>query len=351
VTRLSTRLAIGVSVLACVASLAACSGGTSGGSTASGGTPKGLVVGVSNTVAGNGWRETMICSIKAQALASGQVSKVIVVSKNGGPTEQIQDLQNLISQGVNIIIVNPSDPEKLNEVVKEATGRGIIVVAVDSSLTEPTAYVVTNDQTKLGAMSMQWIADYLNGKGSVLYMRGAQGVQADTDRDNGVQSVLKNYPGITMKTVWTDWDYTKAGQIATQEFSAANYDAVWTSGQDYTVVNAIKATGKQLVPVLGEETNEFVNQLINGTPGALVTNPAIVGGAGLAVALQVANGQKPSDRVVLLTPQLMDAKNNMSDLKAMYDAKLDATASVSISVPGYTTFTADQLRACKGPGE
>jgi ribose transport system substrate-binding protein len=42
------------------------------------------VVGVSNTLIGNGWREEMICSIKAQAEASGLVSKVIVANRNGG---------------------------------------------------------------------------------------------------------------------------------------------------------------------------------------------------------------------------------------------------------------------------
>ena len=348
----SRKIAAGLLGLACVMSMVACSNTpTTPGGTNGSGAPAGLVVGVSNTVTGNGWRETMICSIKAQALASGQVSKVIVVSKNGGPSDQIQDLQNLISQGVNIIIVNPTDPEKLNDVIKEATDRGIIVVAVDSSVTAPTAYVVTNDQTKLGVLSMQWIADYLHGQGNVLYMRGTQGVSADTDRDNGFQSVLKNNPGITYKEVWTDWDYTKAGQIATQEFSANNYDAVWTSGQDYTVVNAIKAAGKPPVPVLGEDTNEFVNQLINGAPGALVTNPAVVGGAGMAVALNIANGQKPGDRVVLLDPVLLDAQNNLDQLKTMYNPALDPTASVTISIDGYTTYTADQLHACKGPGE
>ncbi len=35
------------------------------------------VVGVSNTLIGNGWREEMICSIKAEAEASGKVSKVL----------------------------------------------------------------------------------------------------------------------------------------------------------------------------------------------------------------------------------------------------------------------------------
>ena len=39
-----------------------------------------FVIGVSNTIAGNGWREEMICSVKAQSLASGQVSEVIAIS-------------------------------------------------------------------------------------------------------------------------------------------------------------------------------------------------------------------------------------------------------------------------------
>src|ERR1700733_10196649 len=67
------------------------------------------VVGVSNTLIGNGWRAEMICSIKAEAEASGKVSKVIVANRNGGPSEQIADIRNLISAGANIIIINPSD--------------------------------------------------------------------------------------------------------------------------------------------------------------------------------------------------------------------------------------------------
>ena len=53
---------------------------------------KKYVVGVSNTLIGNGWREEMVCSIKAEALASGKVSKVILANRNGGPSEQIADL-------------------------------------------------------------------------------------------------------------------------------------------------------------------------------------------------------------------------------------------------------------------
>ncbi len=74
-------------------------GGT--GTTAAGGTETTaaaggegpFTIGVSNTLVGNGWREQMICAIKAEALASGVVDEVVVVNRNGGPTEQIADLE------------------------------------------------------------------------------------------------------------------------------------------------------------------------------------------------------------------------------------------------------------------
>ena len=92
----------------------------------------------------------MICSIKAQAEASGLVSKVIVANRNGGPAEQIADLRNLISAGANAIIINPSDREALNPVIKQAAAKGIVVVAVDQAVSAPEAYVLSNDQVAYG---------------------------------------------------------------------------------------------------------------------------------------------------------------------------------------------------------
>ena len=317
------------------------------GSAAAGGD---FVIGVSNTLAGNGWREEMICSVKAQALASGNVSQVIAISKNGGPTEQIQDLQNLISQGVDAIILNPSDREQLNPVIEEAIAQGIVVVAVDQAVTAEGAYVATNDQVAYGRLGAQWLADALGGKGSVLYMRGIDGVPADDDRNTGFHEVMDTYPDISLKEVYSDWDYTQGGDIAVQELTASDYDGVWTSGIDYTVVNAFDTVGKDPVPLVGADNNEFIHQLIEGQPGAAVTNPAVIGGVGAAIAIDALTGGEP-EQVTTLTPQLWDAENNMDELQANYFPDRDPTFSSAVSVEGYTTFTPEQLFDCKGPGE
>src|SRR5579863_6456580 len=154
------------------------------------------VVGVSNTLIGNGWREEMVCSIKAEALASGKISKVILANRNGGPSEQIADLRNLISAGANIIIINPSDRKALDPVIKQATDRKIVVVAVDQAVSEPSAYVVTNDQTAYGEEGAEALFKKLGGKGNVVELRGIDGVPADADRHEGFTEALKAYPNI-----------------------------------------------------------------------------------------------------------------------------------------------------------
>ena len=347
----------GFALLVAATSLVAagCGGGDSGGSSSGSGGSESegggqYVIGVSNTLAGNGWREQMICAVKAQALESGKVSEVIAISKNGGPTEQIQDLQNLISQGVNAIIVNPADREALNPIIEEAANQDIVVVAVDQAVTAESAYIATNDQVAYGRLGAQWLADQIGGQGSVLYMRGIDGVPADADRDKGFREVMAKYPGITIKEVFTGWDFTKAGDIAVQELTAADYQGVWTSGTDYTVMNAFATVGKPPVPVVGADTNAFIAQLLEGKPGAAVTNPAVIGGVGTALAIQALDGEDV-EQETLLTPEVWDAQATPEKLEENNFPDRDANYSAAVEVAPYTTYSPEQLFACKGPGE
>src|SRR6187397_2965400 len=88
-------------------------------------------IGVSNTVQGNGWREEMICAMKAQALASGKVAKLNIAHRNTDAAGQLEDIRNLIAAKVDAIVVNPADPAGIKAGLEEATKAGIVVVAVD----------------------------------------------------------------------------------------------------------------------------------------------------------------------------------------------------------------------------
>lgn len=317
---------------------------------------KKFIVGVSNTLIGNGWREEMICSIKAQALASGVVSKVILANRNGGPPEQISDMRNLISAGANAIIVNPSSRDALDPVIKQAAAKGIVVVAVDQGVNAPEAYVLTNDQVAYGRLGATWLFEQLHGKGSVVEMRGIDGVPADADRHAGFTEALKNYPGITVVAApFTGWALnTSSKQIRDLIASGKQIDGVWTSGLDAVVPDAYHTAGKKFVPVVGADNNAFLGQLVDwkadGLTGAAVTNPASVGGAGLAVALDVLQ-HKEQPHVIKLTPEVWDNTTdaNTDKLKAAHNPKLDPYYGVATQVAPYTTYTTEQIVACQGP--
>jgi ribose transport system substrate-binding protein len=311
------------------------------------------VVGVSNTLIGNGWREEMICSIKAEAQASGLVSKVIVANRNGGPSEQIADIRNLISAGANAIIINPSDRDALNPVIKQAADKGIVVVAVDQAVSAPEAYVLTNDQVGYAKIGAKWLFDKLGGKGSVVEMRGIDGVPADADRHAGFTEVAKEYPNIKVTTVFSGWALDKTAQETKNLLaSGKEIDGIWTSGIDSTVVDAYKTAGKKFVPVVGADNNGFIGQLISmkgdGLAGAAVSNPPAVGGAGLGLALNVLQ-KKEQPHLVKITPTLWDNDAGLDKLKKAYSEKLDPFYSVAIDVPPYTTYNMDQIIGCKGP--
>jgi len=312
------------------------------------------VLGVSNTLVGNGWREEMICAVKAQAAASGVVSKVVVANRNGGPAEQSADIRNLISAGANAIIINPSSPTALNSVIQQAAARGVKIVSVDQRVTAPQAHNVTNDQVAYGRLGADWLFKQLGGKGNVVEMRGIAGVPADNDRHTGFQQALKKYSGIkVVKQTFTGWQFAPAGkQILDILNSGVKVDGVWTSGIDYTVVNAFKTAGKPVVPVVGADNNEFLKQLLTykGFRGLAVTNPATIGGAGAGVAIKLLQG-KSVQNWVKLTPQVWDngTSAGKKQIKANYSPSRPPTFSARLQIKPWTTYSTQQLFSCKGP--
>lgn len=343
-------LALLVGVLAVVA--AGCGGDDSSSSSSAGGNggKKMYKIGVSNTLVGNGWREEMICAVKAQALASGQVSEVLVHNVNGDASAQIQGIRNLISSGANAIVINPADRTALDPVIKEADRRGIVVVAVDQAVDAPEAYVVTNDQVAYGKLGAQYLVDALGGKGNIVEMRGISGVPADDDRHEGFSEVMKANPGMkVVKQTFTDWSFGPAGKQANDILNSnLKVDGIWTSGIDYVVVDALKKAGQDQVPVIGADNNKFLEQLKDGAPGAAVTNPAAIGGVGTAIALDALNGKNPPKKTTL-TPEVWDMKSSADKIKEFYDPKLPPTYSNQMIVKPYTTYTKDQLTGCQGP--
>lgn len=317
---------------------------------------KPYTIGVSNTVQGNGWREEMICAMRAQAAVEEDVSALIVAHRNTDSAGQLEDLNNLIEAGVDAIVLNPSNPDALNSALDAAIAAGIVVVAVDAGVSAEGAYVLSNNQEEYAYLGARWLFEQLGGEGDVVYMRGIAGVSADTDRDNGFKRAMAEFPGINIvHEVFTGWQQDQ-GKQQIFDFLATGipFDGVWTSGIDNVIVDAFVESGAPLVPIVGADNAGFVQQLseVEGLQGAAVTNPGSVGGAGIALAVDILNGEAPDSNLVLVDPVLWEnaTEEGRAMIAAAQNPDLDPEWPVSVTIPGWTDYTMEQIIACEGPG-
>jgi len=320
---------------------------------------------------GNGFREEQVCTAKAEALASGQVSDLTVIHRNTDAAGQLSDIRDLIAKGVDAIVFNPNDPSALNPALAEANAAGIKTVSVDAYVTDPNTYNLYNNQIEYAKAGAKWLFDKLGGTGTVYYSRGLAGHPADSDRDIGFKEVLKDYPNIkvvpTADGVFTGWDPATATQNMNDFIASGQYDkidGIWSSGMGKQTVDAIKAANKKFVPIVDADIGGFVSQLLDptnfpGLEGAAVTNTAAVGGAGVNLALKILNGEAvqtdasaSQPNTILLKPVLVDNTTDQgkADLKAWQVPGLDPLWPLGLEIPGWTTYAPEQAVACKGPG-
>ncbi len=312
----------------------------------------GYTIGVSNTVQGNGWREQMICAMRAQAAAEG--ADLIVAHRNTDAAGQLEDLNNLIEAGVDAIVLNPANPDALNSALDAAIAAGIVVVAVDAGVSAEGAYILSNNQEEYAYLGARWLFEQIGGEGEVVYMRGIAGVSADTDRDNGFQRALAEYPNVSVvHEVFTGWQQDQ-GKQQMFDFLATGipFDGVWTSGIDNVIVDAFVESGAPLVPIVGADNAGFVQYLAEteGLQGAAVTNPGSVGGAGIALAVDVLNGEGPAELTVLVDPVLWEntTPEGQQIIAGALNPDLDPEWPVSVSIPGWTDYTMAEIIACEG---
>jgi ribose transport system substrate-binding protein len=344
---------------------------------------KTYTLGFSNPLGvGNGFREEQLCTARAEALVSGQVSKITAIHRNTDVAGQASDIRSLIQAHPDAIVFNPLDKDGLQGAIDEAQAAGIKTIAIDAYVTDAETLNISNDQFNYGYEGAKWLFQQLNGQGNVYYMRGIIGHPADADRHAGVLKALSENPGIHLLPsndgVGTNWDPATGTQLATDLINSGGYDniqGIWTSGIDQQVVDAIQAAHKPFVPIVGADLKGFVEQLLNtsgkytGLKGLAVYNPAAIGGAGVKLALQALGGQTPqiTDKVVKNTQgQDVHIKAVFLNAPPMYDnttdagktqlqkidvAGLDNLWPVSWYIDGWTDYNFQQMLACKGPGE
>lgn len=259
-------------------------------------------------------------------------AKVYVQSADASEQRQIAQIENLISRGVDVLVIVPYNATVLNNAVREAKKAKIKVVSYDRLIlnADVDAYI-SFDNKAVGELQAQSIVA-LKPKGSYYLLGGAPTDNNAKMLREGQLKVLqplidKGDIKVVGKQWVKDWSASEAMSIVENALTANGnkIDAVVASN-DATAGGAIQALASQKlagkVPVSGQDADlAAVRRVIGGTQAMTVYKPLkqiAASAAQLSVQLvrnekpafnaQINNGFKPVS-TVLLKPVLLNKQN------------------------------------------
>ncbi|PND23225.1 ABC transporter substrate-binding protein [Ensifer sp. MMN_5] len=261
--------------------------------------------------------------------AKDQGCEITTADSQNDFSKQINDVEDMIAKGIDILILNPRDQEALVPVADAATKAGVKVVVMDSTL-NPKANVVTqvrssNDEN--GRLVGDWIAKKMKGTPiKMLLLSGNQGNPGGLDRRMGVikgivEGQLVNEGAVNLQVLgqgWGDWA-TDGGLKAAEDLFQAHPDANLVVGENDSMVlgavQAAKAAGLDgiLFAAAADGQREALEMIKEGTYGATGLNdPDLVGRTAFDIAYKAFKGELPADFPKLhLTPADVISADNV----------------------------------------
>jgi ribose transport system substrate-binding protein len=259
------------------------------------------VIGFSNAGLGDSWRVVGLHSLeKAAHDHAGVVKKLLITDAGHDDAKQIADIQDLVSRGVDLLIVSANTSQALDPAVSQAAERGIPVVMVDRRVdSDNFVTFVTASDAMMGRLFAQWIVEKLHGKGNVIILGGQAGSSPNENRVKPAMQVFGAYPGIKiLDTVYSDWSPVKGKQVMQAMIAKYGHsiDAVFAP-HGLQVPGAIEAfldagwKGNEIPPITSADMNGPMKMALkNKFPLLDIDYPPAMMGVALDVALQVLSG-------------------------------------------------------------
>ena len=214
-------------------------------------------IGYASSYAGNTWRAGVMDRLQNEIIPKwkklGLLKDVIITQSNLKDSVQIQQMRQLVDQGVDAIIVCCSNPTALNQTVKYAYDKGVPVFSFVGYLTSPYSINSSNNYQLGGYQVGAWMAEELGKKGNVLVVEGIAGTSGSDSQDRGMKAGLAAYPDIKVVGdvvgMWTD----QIGQAEVQKWLATHPGQldgiVVQSAAELGVLRALQQSGRNMVPI------------------------------------------------------------------------------------------------------
>jgi ribose transport system substrate-binding protein len=252
--------------------------------------------------------------------------ELIITDGQDKTEKQVADVENLIQQGVDVLLISPKESAGLTGVVLKAIDQKIPVIVLDRKVeTDKYTQFIGGDNVVIGKAAGKYVVDLLGGpgkaKGNVVELWGGMGTPASHDRHNGYAEFADKESGIKslLQPIDCDWKQQKAYDTmstALKQFDHIDLVYGHNDPMAYGAYLAAKDAGREKeIKFIGVDglPDEGVTWVSKGqlTATFLYATP---GAEGVRQGLKLMNGEK-IEKVITLPTKTIDKSNAEQILK------------------------------------
>lgn len=256
--------------------------------------PKDLKIGLSVSTLNNPFFVSIKEGVQKEAKAQGM--KVIVVDAQNDAAKQINDVEDLIQQGVDLLLINPTDSSAISTAVQSANSIGIPVVTLDRSADKgDVATLVSSDNEKGGEMAADYLIKELGEGTKVAELEGVPGASATRERGAGFHNLADYKLDVAAKQT-ANFDRTQ-GLNTMENILQGNPDikAVFAHNDEMALgaQQAIQSSGRDVLVVGFDGNEDALKSIEEGNLSATVAQqPEEIGKLAVQAGADVLNGKK-----------------------------------------------------------
>lgn len=279
-----------------------------------------LTIGISLPAATHGWMGALIDHAEQQAKEIKESEGVdYVITNAADPNSQANDVDDLISQDVDVIVMLPIESAALSPVGEKIKEAGIPLVVVDRELENDAAtIVVKGDNEGIGINAGQYFIEQLNGEGKIVEIEGPPSSVTD-QRGSGFKEAIEKEDNMEIiATQSGDFSTEKSLEVMQNILqSHTQIDAVFTQDDEMAlgVIQAIKEAGRddiQFVTGAGGTKSVFEHIQEDGLISATFLYSPTMVRDGIEIAAALAQG-KETEETMLVKEATQVTKDNVDE--------------------------------------
>lgn len=229
----------------------------------------------------------------AEAKAKELGVKLYVTDAGDDASTQTSNVEDLISKGISVLIVNPVDSDAIASAVEGAIAKGIKVIAVDRVVNGVEVDCSIASDNVMGAeLATEYIVELVGEGAEVAELQGVTGASATNDRGEGFHNIADKKLNVVASQT-ASFDRAEGMSVMENILQAQPGIKAVFAHNDEMALGAVEAcAGKDIVIVGFDATDDALAAVKDGKMAATIAQkPELMGATAVETAVKLINGE------------------------------------------------------------